>query len=72
VVGVRCRRLDPRKMDAGECQFTLLGAAADHPEWWLCGDDGGSRHYGVGMKMWWRVDLFLRYRVKTDNDVAFR
>jgi hypothetical protein len=21
-------------MDVGECQFTLLGVTADHPEWW--------------------------------------
>jgi hypothetical protein len=50
----------------------MMAAAASHPQWWLCGDDGGGRHFGVCQKMWWRVDLFLRYWVKADDNVAFR
>jgi hypothetical protein len=56
VVGARCQHLDSMKMGIGECQFTTLAAAADHPKWWLCDDDGGNRRYNVGRKMWWRVN----------------
>jgi hypothetical protein len=32
-------------MGIGECQFAALDVAADHPKWWLCGDDDGSRYW---------------------------
>jgi hypothetical protein len=54
-----------------EKDFSASAAILVHPKWRLCGADGGGRHYNVGRKSWWSVNLFLRYWKKDDDDAAF-
>jgi hypothetical protein len=49
---------------------SALADTSGHPEWWCVVTMVAVGIIALVERSWWRLDLFLRYQVKTDDDDA--